>query len=78
MPMGARHPRRRPDLSDVAAFALPQLRAISAPCFTVIRYLSAAYLLFIAWKFWTAKPGNEQVGPRAKEHGRKRCSPACR
>lgn len=51
-----------------AAFGLAAIASYFGAVFTVIRYLSAAYLLYIAWKFWTAKPGTEQVGPRAKEH----------
>src|SRR5882724_3230837 len=47
-----------------AAFGLAAIATYFAGVFTVIRYLSAAYLLYIAWKFWTAKPGTEQIGPR--------------
>jgi threonine/homoserine/homoserine lactone efflux protein len=51
-----------------AAFGLAAIAAYFGAVFEVIRYLSAAYLLYIAWKFWTAKPGQEQVGPRVEEH----------
>ena len=51
-----------------AAFGLAAIAAYFGAVFEVIRYLSAAYLLFIAWKFWTAKPGEEQIGPRVEEH----------
>jgi threonine/homoserine/homoserine lactone efflux protein len=49
-------------------FALFGLAAIAnwfGPLFTVIRWASAAYLLFIAWQFWTARPGAEQIGAKA-------------
>jgi threonine/homoserine/homoserine lactone efflux protein len=51
-----------------AAFGLAVLASYFGAVFTVIRYLSAAYLLVIAWKFWTAKPGSEQIGPKAARH----------
>jgi len=51
-----------------AAFGLAAIATYFGAVFTVIRYLSAAYLLFIAWKFWTAKPGSEQIGPKVEEH----------
>jgi len=51
-----------------AAFGLAAIATYFGAVFTVIRYLSAAYLLFIAYRFWTAKPGSEQIGPKAEEH----------
>ncbi len=51
-----------------AAFGLAAIATYFSAVFVVIRYLSAAYLLYIAWKFWTAKPGAEQIGPKAEEH----------
>jgi threonine/homoserine/homoserine lactone efflux protein len=51
-----------------AAFGLAAIATYFSGVFIVIRYLSAAYLLYIAWKFWTAKPGAEQVGPKAEQH----------
>jgi threonine/homoserine/homoserine lactone efflux protein len=53
------------------AFALFGLAAIAfyfGAIFTVVRWAGALYLLFIAWQFWNAKPGSEQLGPRKKEH----------
>jgi threonine/homoserine/homoserine lactone efflux protein len=53
------------------AFALFGLAAIAiyfGAVFIVVRWAGALYLLFIAWQFWTAKPGAEQLGPRAPEH----------
>ncbi|MGN6157193.1 MAG: LysE family translocator [Devosia sp.] len=52
------------------AFALFGLAAIATyfgPVFVVIRWAGALYLLYIAWKFWTAKPGAEQLGPKRGE-----------
>jgi len=46
-----------------AAFGLAAIATYFSAVFVVIRYLSAAYLLYIAWKFWSAKPGDEQIGP---------------
>jgi len=37
-----------------AVFGLALLAALFQPVFVVIRYLGAAYLLFLAWKLWTA------------------------
>ena len=51
-----------------AAFGLAAIATYFGPIFMVIRYVSAAYLLFIAYKFWTAKPGAEQIGPKAERH----------
>lgn len=38
----------------VAAAGLAALAAAFAPLFVVIRYAGAAYLLWLAWKLWTA------------------------
>jgi threonine/homoserine/homoserine lactone efflux protein len=49
------------------AFALFGLAAIAAwlgPIFVVIKWAGAAYLLYIAWTFWTAKPGEEQMSAK--------------
>jgi threonine/homoserine/homoserine lactone efflux protein len=51
-----------------AAFGLTAIATYFSAVFTVIRYASAAYLLYIAWKFWSAKPGAEQIGPKVEEH----------
>ena len=51
-----------------ALFGLAAIATWFAPVFVVVRWASALYLLYIAWQFWTAKPGQEQLGPRAKEH----------
>jgi threonine/homoserine/homoserine lactone efflux protein len=48
-----------------AIFGLATIAALYAPVFVVIRWAGAAYLLYIAWKFWSAKPGTEQVRARS-------------
>jgi len=50
-----------------AIFGLAAIATLFGPLFIIIRFASAAYLLYIAWKFWSAKPGKEQLGPRDKE-----------
>lgn len=53
-------------------FALFGLAAISAwfgPVFILVRWAGAAYLLYIAWQFWTARAGEEQIGARADGSG---------
>jgi threonine/homoserine/homoserine lactone efflux protein len=51
-----------------ALFGLAAIATYFAPIFVIVRWGSALYLLYIAWQFWTAKPGHEQLGPRAREH----------
>jgi threonine/homoserine/homoserine lactone efflux protein len=48
-----------------AIFGLAAIASWFGPVFVIIRWAGAAYLLYIAWKFWTAKPGNEQVRARS-------------
>ncbi len=40
----------------IAATGLAALAATFATVFVAIRYLCASYLLYLAWKFWTAAP----------------------
>lgn len=47
-----------------ALFGLAAIAAWFGPIFVIVRWAGAAYLLYIAWQFWTAKPGAEQI--RAK------------
>ncbi|SFV30199.1 Threonine/homoserine/homoserine lactone efflux protein [Devosia crocina] len=47
-----------------AVFGLAAIATLFWPVFVVVRWAGAAYLLYIAWKFWTAKPGTEQMKPR--------------
>lgn len=51
------------------AFALFGLAAIAtyfSAVFVVVRWAGALYLLWIAWQFWSARPGAEQLGPRSE------------
>ena len=48
-----------------ALFGLAAIATWFGPVFVIVRWAGAAYLLFIAWQFWTAKPGSEQI--RAKQ-----------
>lgn len=50
-----------------AVFGLAAIATLFAPIFVVIRWAGAAYLLYIAWKFWTAKPGAEQMKPKNED-----------
>jgi threonine/homoserine/homoserine lactone efflux protein len=50
-----------------ALFGLAAIAVYFGAVFIVVRWAGALYLLYIAWKFWTAKPGAEQLGPRARE-----------
>jgi threonine/homoserine/homoserine lactone efflux protein len=47
-----------------ALFGLAAIAALFHPLFLVVRWGSALYLLYIAWQFWTAKPGTEQMGAK--------------
>ena len=50
-----------------ALFGLAAIATYFGAVFVVVRWAGALYLLYIAWQFWTAKPGAEQLGPRKKE-----------
>jgi threonine/homoserine/homoserine lactone efflux protein len=50
-----------------ALFGLAAIATYFGPIFVVVRFAGAAYLLYIAWQFWTAKPGSEQLGPKKRE-----------
>jgi len=41
---------------SVAATGLAAVASVFATLFVAIRYAGAAYLLYLAWKFWTAPP----------------------
>jgi threonine/homoserine/homoserine lactone efflux protein len=51
-----------------ALFGLAAIAAWFGPVFVVIKWAGALYLLYIAWLFWSAKPGSEQVAAR-RENG---------
>jgi len=50
-----------------AVFGLAAIAAWFGPIFMVIRWAGALYLLYIAWQFWTARPGSEQVRAKSNE-----------
>lgn len=50
-----------------AVFGLAAIATYFAPVFVIVRWAGAAYLLYIAWKFWTAKPGSEQMKPKKED-----------
>ena len=50
-----------------ALFGLAAIATWFGPVFTIVRWAGALYLLYIAWQFWTAKPGKEQLGPKKPE-----------
>ena len=49
-----------------AVFGLAAIATYLGPLFTLVRWAGAAYLLYIAYKFWTARPGAEQMKPRSE------------
>jgi threonine/homoserine/homoserine lactone efflux protein len=50
-----------------AVFGLAAVATWFGPVFTVVRWAGAAYLLYIAYKFWTARPGSEQMKPKNED-----------
>lgn len=50
-----------------AVFGLAAIATWFGPIFTIVRWAGALYLLYIAWQFWTAKPGSEQVAAKSGE-----------
>jgi len=50
-----------------AAFGLAALATSFGGLFAVIRFAGAAYLLWMAYRFWTARPGAEQVSPKVED-----------
>ncbi len=47
-----------------ALFGLAAIATWFGPVFLLVRWGGALYLLYIAWQFWTAKPGSEQIGAK--------------
>ena len=47
-----------------ALFGLAAIATWFGPIFIIVRWAGAAYLLYIAWQFWTARPGSEQIRAR--------------
>ena len=50
-----------------AVFGLAAIATWFGPVFVVIRWAGAAYLLYIAYRFWTARPGSEQMRPKSED-----------
>lgn len=49
-----------------AVFGLAAIATWFGPIFVLVRWGGAAYLLYVAYKFWTARPGAEQMKPRTE------------
>jgi threonine/homoserine/homoserine lactone efflux protein len=47
-----------------AVFGLAAIATYFGPVFVIVRWGGAAYLLYIAYKFWTARPGAEQMSAK--------------
>ena len=47
-----------------ALFGLAAIATWFGPIFVIVRWGGALYLLYVAWQFWTAKPGSEQIGAK--------------
>src|SRR5271167_4446225 len=52
----------------VAATGLAVLAASFATIFVAIRYAAAAYLLYLAWKLWTAPPRTLEMPQMSPDH----------
>jgi threonine/homoserine/homoserine lactone efflux protein len=50
-----------------ALFGLAAIATWFGPVFVVVKWAGALYLLYVAWQFWSAKPGSEQIGARREE-----------
>ena len=50
-----------------AIFGLAAVAALFGPVFIIVRFAGAAYLLYVAYKFWTARPGSEQMKPKNED-----------
>ena len=50
-----------------AVFGLAAIATWFGAVFVVIRWAGAAYLLYIAYRFWTARPGSEQMKPKSED-----------
>jgi threonine/homoserine/homoserine lactone efflux protein len=50
-----------------AVFGLAAIATWFGPVFFIVRWAGAAYLLYIAYRFWTARPGAEQMSPKNED-----------
>jgi threonine/homoserine/homoserine lactone efflux protein len=48
-----------------ALFGLAAIATWFGPVFVIVKWAGALYLLYVAWQFWSAKPGSEQIGAKA-------------
>jgi threonine/homoserine/homoserine lactone efflux protein len=54
----------------IAATGLAALAKTAATVFVVIKWAGVAYLLYLAWKLWTAPPGHvEAAAADGRQHG---------
>jgi threonine/homoserine/homoserine lactone efflux protein len=47
-----------------ALFGLAAIATWFGPVFVVVKWAGALYLLYVAWQFWSARPGSEQIGAK--------------
>jgi len=47
-----------------ALFGLAAIATWFGPVFIIVRWAGALYLLYVAWQFWSAKAGSEQIGAK--------------
>jgi threonine/homoserine/homoserine lactone efflux protein len=50
-----------------AVFGLAAIATWFGPVFFIVRWAGAAYLLYVAYRFWTARPGAEQMSPKNED-----------
>jgi threonine/homoserine/homoserine lactone efflux protein len=50
-----------------ALFGLAAIATWFGPLFVVVKWGGALYLLYVAWQFWSARPGSEQIGAKREE-----------
>lgn len=48
-----------------ALFGLAAIATWFGPVFVIVKWAGALYLLYVAWQFWSAKPGSEQIGAKS-------------
>lgn len=53
---------------SLAIFGLAAIAQQFAFAFTIVRYLGAAYLVYLAWRMWTTRPDHADLETRAAEH----------
>jgi threonine/homoserine/homoserine lactone efflux protein len=50
-----------------AVFGLAAIATWFGPVFVIVRWAGAAYLLYIAYRFWTSRPGAEAMKPQNED-----------